>query len=292
MNMVVHDQAASLRRKLDISNNPRQAKTLAVVSGKGGVGKSNIALNFSLELLNQGKKVLLFDLDVGMGNIDILLGLHAEKTIVDMFADHLSVHDIIETGPRGLAYVAAGSALTDFFEMDQEKKEYFFQEYEELLKIYDYVIFDMGAGATNDSLSFVVASDECIVVTTPEPTSITDAYGMIKHITNNKQDMPISVIMNRSSSTKNGNQALERFHRVIVQFLNIEIQKLGIIPNDKTVSTAVIRQIPYVLLNEKAAVSKATKDIATDYVLNRSEVNRYKSTSFVQKLKQLTMERK
>ncbi|MFB4167478.1 MinD/ParA family protein [Virgibacillus sp. JSM 102003] len=287
----MHDQAASLRRQLEISKDPRQTRTIAVVSGKGGVGKSNVALNFSLELLSQDKKVLLMDLDVGMGNIDILLGLHSEKTIVDMFTDRLSVHDIIETGPRGLAYIAAGSGLTDLFLMDEEKRDYFYQQYDELVKLYDYIIFDMGAGATNDSLSMILASDECIVVTTPEPTSITDAYGMIKHILNRQGNMPISVIMNRSASAKSGNQALDRFQRVVAQFLNVEIKKLGILPDDKIVPTAVIRQIPYVLLNNKAAVSKAINVIVRNYTLYGTESQQQKSTSFVKKLKQFMMER-
>ncbi|MGP4107002.1 MinD/ParA family protein [Virgibacillus sp. L01] len=288
---MIHDQAASLRRQLEISKDPRQARTIAIVSGKGGVGKSNVALNFSLELLNQDKKVLLLDLDVGMGNIDILLGLHSEKTIVDMFTDHLPVHDIIETGPRGLAYIAAGSGLSGLFMMDEEKRDYFYKQYNELVKLYDYIIFDMGAGATNDSLSLILASDECIVITTPEPTSITDAYGMIKHILNRQGNMPISVIMNRSASAKSGNKALDRFQRVVAQFLNVEVKKIGILPNDKIVSTAVIRQIPYVLLDDKAAVSKAIKVIVRNYTLNSTEYQQRKSTSFVKRLKQFMMER-
>nr|WP_164668978.1 MinD/ParA family protein [Virgibacillus doumboii] len=287
---MVHDQAESLRRQVEHTREPGQAKTIAVVSGKGGVGKSNVALNFALELLRHDNKVLLFDLDVGMGNIDILLGLHAEKSIVDMFNNQLTVHDIIETGPRGISYVAAGSGLTDFFTMNQEKRDYFFRQYDELITIYDYIIFDMGAGVTNDSLSFIVASDECIVVTTPEPTSITDAYGMIKHIINRQQSMPVSVIMNRSS-IKNGSQTMERFRLIVEQFLNIKIRKLGILPDDKTVSAAVVRQIPYVLLNEKAAVSRAIKDITIDYLQNGSEAKNQKSASFVQRLKAFVMER-
>lgn len=281
-----------MRRRLEYIRNPRQAKTIAIVSGKGGVGKSNVALNFSLELVTHDKKVLLFDLDVGMGNIDILLGLHAKKTIVDMFNDQLSVHDIIETGPRGISYVAAGSGLSDIFTMNLEKRNYFLQQYEELITLYDYIIFDMGAGATNDSLSFIVASDECIAVTTPEPTSITDAYGMIKHILQTQQNMPISVIMNRSSM-KSGRQALERFQRIVEHFLTIEICKLGIIPDDKTVSTAVIRQIPYVLLNEKSAVSRAIKNITVNFLENENGAKEHKqqSVSFVQRLKEFVTER-
>ncbi|UJL47955.1 MinD/ParA family protein [Virgibacillus sp. NKC19-16] len=278
----MYDQASSLRRQV----HSKEAKTLAIISGKGGVGKSNIALNFSLELIRQQKKVLLFDLDVGMGNIDILLGLHAEKTIIDMFNEKLSIHEIIEKGPGGLAYIAGGSGLSDFFTMNQGNRDYFFVQYQELTEFYDYILFDMGAGATKDSIFFILASDECMVITTPEPTSITDAYSMVKHVASSQPDIPIYVVMNRST-TSDGKISLERFKNVVDHFLHIDIKMLGIIPEDKTVFTAVRRQIPYVLLNEQSTISKATKQLVRNYTTNTSGVNKIESTSFVQKLKQL-----
>src|SRR5690625_24829 len=104
--MKMHDQAAGLRRKLEMNGNIKQAKTISIVSGKGEVGKSNVAINFSISLLHRQKKVLLIDLDVGMGNVDILLGLHAPRTIIDMFNQGLSIHEITEKGPNGLAYIS------------------------------------------------------------------------------------------------------------------------------------------------------------------------------------------
>lgn len=288
---MINDQAMNLRRKLQQSRDPKQAKTISIVSGKGGVGKSNFALNYSLELLKSGKKVLLFDLDVGMGNIDILLGLTATKTIVDMFDKQLKIHDIIEKGPNNLAYIAAGNGLSGFFTLDDDKKEYFLGQYNELVLAYDYIIFDMGAGATKESLFFVLASDECIVITTPEPTSITDAYGMIKHIVNNMGEMPIYVVMNRSLSYKTGKKALDRFQRVISHFLHVEIQQMGVLPDDRTVSAAVIRQIPYSILNENAAISKAIKQIAANYLQKSLTTNKKMTISFVQRLKRLLVER-
>lgn len=282
-----HDQAEGLRRKLDRWNNPRQAKTLAVISGKGGVGKSNFALNFSLQLINNGKKVLLFDLDVGMGNIDILLGNRAEKTIVNLFEERLSVHDIIEQGPEGLAYIAGGSGLSNFFQMDESDHAYFYEQYRELSQAYDYILFDMGAGVTEDSLFFILASDECIVITTPEPTSVTDAYGMIKHVVNRKRDMPLHVILNREFIYQDGLKALERFKAVVSKFLDVEIHSVGIIPDDKVVTQAIVRQIPYTLYNEKSKAAKALKEITYNYVTQTKQVNRTTSSSFVQRLKQL-----
>lgn len=287
----MNDQAANLRKRLDRSHQRNTAKTISIVSGKGGVGKSNFAVNFSLELLGKNKKVLLFDLDVGMGNIDILLGLHANLTIVDMIEQELSIHNIIESGPNGLAYISGGSGLTTFFTMDESKREYFLEQYQQLTSTYDYIIFDMGAGATSESIFFVLASDECIVITTPEPTSITDAYGMIKHIVNHQQHMPIYFIMNRCPSQRVGKQSLERFQRVVAEFLQVEINPLGMLPEDRIVSTAVMRQTPYVLLNEKFAISKALRKITDNYVMDTQEKDHRRPFSFVQRLTKFLGER-
>lgn len=287
----MNDQAKKLRQQLKETTADKKGKTISIVSGKGGVGKSNFAVNFSLELLQKQKSVLLFDLDVGMGNIDILLGLHAELTVIDMIEKELPISDIIEKGPRGLSYISGGTALTDFFTMDQHNRKYFYEQYQQLINVYDYIIFDMGAGATSDSMFFVLASDECIVITTPEPTSITDAYGMIKHIINNRQNMPIYVVMNRCRSQKNGERSLNKFQQVITNFLHIEIIKLGILPEDKMVSTAVTRQTPYILLNEKLPVSKALIEIVRRYINEGEGENHLKSISFVQRLTRLLKER-
>lgn len=284
------DQAENLRQRISGKSEPtREGRTISVVSGKGGVGKSNTALNFSIGLQKRGKKVLLFDLDVGMGNIDILLGIQTKYTIVDMFNNYMDIHDIIEVGPKGLSYIAGGSGLNDFFTLDQEKIDYFYEQYNKLVKKFDYILFDLGAGATSDSMVFVLASDECIVVTTPEPTAITDAYSMIKFIVKERRDMPISVIMNRSTRQKDGVQALNRFEKVVERFLNRKIKKIGILPDDKIVSTAVIRQTPYLLLNEQAAVSRAIKIIVNNYLTDSEELNSKMRTpfSFVRKLKQI-----
>ncbi|WP_249869767.1 MinD/ParA family protein [Oceanobacillus saliphilus] len=281
-----HDQAEGLRRKLNSIHTPKEAKTISIISGKGGVGKSNFALNFSLTLMSKQKKVLLFDLDVGMGNIDILMGVRANKTIIDMFERKLSVHQIIETGPNGLSYIAAGTGLTNFFKLSEGDKSHFYEQFKELLQMYDYILFDMGAGVTEDGLFFILASDECIVITTPEPTSLTDAYGMIKHVINNQKTMPVHIVMNRSSTYQEGLKSLTRFKEVVIKFLDVQITPLGIIPDDKAVTQAVIRQVPYVLYNEKSKAAKAIKELTFNYLSNSKEIERASPFYFVRKLKQ------
>ncbi|SES75642.1 flagellar biosynthesis protein FlhG [Oceanobacillus limi] len=287
----MHDQAESLRRRFEMSENPREAKTISFVSGKGGVGKSNVALNFSLELSKHNKKVILVDLDIGMGNVEILLGSNTNKTIVDMLHDNLSIYDIIETGPNNLSYISGGSGLSDIFIMEQQQMDHFFEEYHKIVQLYDYIIFDMGAGATPTSMAFVLASDECIVVTTPEPTSITDAYSMIKHIVTQQPTMPLNIVMNRALSQKTGSKSLEKFQQVILQFLEVKVKPIGILPNDPIVTTAVIRQVPYSLLNEKAAITKALKQMTKDYISLTDESKDEKPMSFIQKFKRLIKER-
>lgn len=281
---MIYDQATNLRRQVHSDHHAKEAKAISIVSGKGGVGKSNFAINFSLALIKQNKKVLLIDLDIGMGNIDILLGLQAEYTIIDVLNDRLSIQDMIETGPLGLSYIAGGSSLTEFFQLNREKMDYFLSQYHELAQLYDYIIFDIGAGVSTDSLFFILSSDECIVITTPEPTAITDAYSMIKHITN-RRHLPVHVVLNRCLNMKSGKQTLVRFQNVVSQFLNINIHSLGMIPEDKTVLKAVMRQTPYLLFNAKAPVSVAVEQIARLYVTQLYEPNQRKPFSFIQRFK-------
>lgn len=288
----MNDQAQNLRRKLSKANNHQHlAKTISFISGKGGVGKSNIALNFSLSLQERQKKVLLIDFDIGMGNIEILLGMPAKKSIADMFASYLSMTEIIQRGPYGLDVMSGGFGLTSVFRLDTGKKEHFYKEYEALMEKYDFIIFDMGAGVTEDSLFFILASDECIVTTTPEPTSITDGYGMIKHVVSKEPDMPIHVVMNRSLSRTSGLQALQRFQQVIRNFLNKEVSLIGNVPNDKLVQEAVIKQVPFTLMNKNASVSRAVADMAENYLLNKTISDEKSSVSFIQKLKRLVGKR-
>ncbi|KGP74006.1 MinD/ParA family protein [Pontibacillus yanchengensis] len=287
----MNDQAYNLRQKLNSIKNHSEAKTIAIASGKGGVGKSNFALNFALSLTKQNKKVLIFDLDIGMGNIDILLGLSPQYSIVDMFEEHLSIYDVIETGPNSLSYIAAGSGLSKLFHLNESKSEYFFSQLQEIIEWYDYIFFDMGAGVTDESLNFILAANECIVVTTPEPTSLTDAYAMIKHISNKQTTLPIYLLVNRAHSQKAGEQTMERLQDVVKQFLNKSIQPLGILPDDRTVTKAVSRQIPFVTYDEHSKVSRMIHNIVDQYVQNTISIEKQTKFPFVSKLKRFMLER-
>lgn len=285
------DQAENLRRQLTLKHNRKSAKTLCFISGKGGVGKSNVALNFAIKLHQSKAKVLLIDFDIGMGNIDVLQGVSSNKTIADLFDKGIPLNEMINFAPSGVDYVSGGSGLNTIFNLEKYKRDIFFKQYDKLEQEYDYIIFDMGAGVSENSLYFILAADECIVVVTPEPTSITDGYGMIKHVVNKRQNMPIYVVMNRSRTNLSGRNAVRKFKQVIWEFLNKDIEVIGILPDDKLVQTAVIKQIPFILLNQKAPISKAMDEMVKNYLSNRVHSSKRKTISFIEKLKVLIKER-
>lgn len=229
--MSMSDQAEILRSR--IQQQKKQAKTIAFASGKGGVGKSNTALNFALELQQNNQSVLLLDLDVGMGNIDILLGNNSTYSFAHFFTDLLPIHGIIESGPKGLSYVAGGANLAELIDVDEQYLEHFFSEYNELVFEYDYILFDLGAGVTATTMAFILSADECFIVTTPEPTAITDAYSVVKQIVLKNAHLPIHLLMNRCPSIKEGNEYIQRFVQVVNRFLEKDMRSASILLEDK-----------------------------------------------------------
>lgn len=282
------DQAANLRLKLLRKHKKLSAKTLAIVSGKGGVGKTNFALNFALSLCQENKKVLVFDLDIGMGNIDVLLGKSSKYSIVNMFENNLSVYDIIELGPLTLSYVAGGSGQDHLFHLTEEKFQYFLEQLEAVFYQYDFILFDMGAGITRESLNFILAVDECIIVTTPEPTSLTDAYSMMKHILM-IEALPFHLVINRVTSERQGEILMNRLTNTVKRFLHQDIIPLGIIPDDQAVTNSVLIQQPFLLHKPKSRVSLIIKQMTKQFL--GEEVKERMDEGFLSKLKRLFIER-
>ncbi len=286
--MMAYDQAERLRERLNSLKS--QAKSIAVMSGKGGVGKSNFSLNFSLALQKENKRVLLFDLDIGMGNIDILIGESSTYSIVDFFNKNLFLTDIISTGPSGLEYISGGTGLGTIFKLDEEKFRIFLQQLELLFKVYDYIIFDMGAGISEDSLRFLLSVDEIIVITTPEPTSMTDAYAAIKNVCINQSTIPFSIVVNRAFNKKVGETTFIRLEQTVNQFLNRRISLLGTIPDDSSIMKAVIEQKPFILFQPSCQASKALSTISKNYLNKKiQDIEVLDNSPFISKLRNFFM---
>lgn len=289
----MNDQADALRNKMIRAKNSSEkdemnnTKIIAVVSGKGGVGKSNFVVNFSLGLQKKNKRVLIIDLDIGMANIDILLGQTSTYSIVDMIQKEMSIWSVIEKGPLGLSYIAGGSGLSEVFEMNKEKANFFYRQIESLEKEFDFIFFDMGAGVTTSSFHFLLSSHEVFLVTTPEPTSITDAYGMIKYIDFKEKELPISMIVNRAHSNKEGDHTSQNVLNVTKSFLNKDIHLLATLPDDVVVWKAVRAQQPFFLLSPRSKPTIAIEKAVNNYLqVDHKPEDKEKSIgSFIKKLK-------
>lgn len=250
------DQAAKLRRKMS------QTRVVSVISGKGGVGKSNISLNFALALRKLGKKVILFDLDIGMANLDILMGMMPTYTVVDMIEKNLSVWDIIEHGTGGLPFIAGGSGLSEFFKLKDQQSQHFLDELEKLSEEFDTILFDMGAGMTEDALKFVLASNEAIIVTTPEPTSMTDAYAALKVVFRSGAHIPVRILVNRAKSVREGRETAHRLQQVTDKFLHQTIRSFSVLPDDRIVSDAVKAGVPFLYYSPRSPITRAVMEAA------------------------------
>ncbi|MBP2001100.1 flagellar biosynthesis protein FlhG [Paenibacillus shirakamiensis] len=271
----MNDQAQSLRNIItsrEQSSSPdtgdRVAKIITVSSGKGGVGKSNFTLNFALALQSLGKKVLLFDADIGMANIDVLMGVRAPYSLYHLLKGEKSIREIVDYGTNGLPFIAGGSGMIDLFTLSESDLSYFTQQIEEISGEMDYVIFDTGAGLSKETLKFITAADECLVVTTPEPTSITDAYALIKVVSNLDLQEPVTfkLMINRVEHEREAKQVAEKISLVARKFLNLEIPMIGSMSDDPHVVQAVKKQVPFSIAYPSSAASRDVHRVASEYI--------------------------
>ncbi|HWO53318.1 MAG TPA: MinD/ParA family protein [Paenibacillus cookii] len=245
---------------------PRQgARLITVTSGKGGVGKSNFTLNFALALQSMGKRVLVFDADIGMANIDVLMGLSAKYNLYHLLRREKRIDEIIERGPGSLSLIAGGSGLSDLFSLSQSDLNYFMQQIETVADGMDFVIFDTGAGLSQENFNFIQSADECIVVTTPEPTSITDAYALIKVVSSRERGTMFKLIVNRASDEKEAAQTADKIRVAAQKFLNVDVPLLGYISDDSHVVQAVKKQVPFSMAFPGCAAAREIQRIAGLY---------------------------
>lgn len=260
---MMYDQAQRLRE--EVSTRPpkkNKTKVLTVTSGKGGVGKSNFSLNFALSLAETGQKVLILDADLGLANLDVLMGISPKYTLFQMVEYRYSIWDIIEKGPGGIEFIAGYSDFSKLNMLDEQKLNYLFEQLHELDGYADTVIIDTGAGLSKESLQFILASDEVLIVTTPEPTSITDAYTIIKMLHSKNPFIAPRLVVNRSTSTEEGQSTADRICTVAKRFLNIDLMFIGALSEDQNVSKSVKRQMPFYLAYPNTIASVDIRKIA------------------------------
>ncbi|HEY2494710.1 MAG TPA: MinD/ParA family protein [Paenibacillus sp.] len=270
------DQAHSLRKLVSIRENtlssremqgPRLAKFITVSSGKGGVGKSNFTLNFALALQTLGKKVLIFDADIGMANIDVLMGTSSKYNLYHLLSREKSIQEIIGKGPNSLSYISGGSGMADLISLSDVDLQYFSSQIELMANEMDYIIFDTGAGLSKENIQFITSADECLVVTTPEPTSITDAYALIKVISGINDQVPFQLIINRAGDEKEALRTGNKIMLAAKQFLDLEISMLGYISEDARVVQSVKKQVPFSIAFPNCTATRDIQRLARRYMV-------------------------
>ena len=240
----------------------KSAKVITVTSGKGGVGKTNITINLAIALSEMGKRVTVMDADLGLGNIDVLLGVVPKYTLVDVIYNNKNIVEVLSDGPGNIKFVAGGSGIEDLAKLDNYQIQKFLANIALLDKISDIILIDTGAGLSDSVMNFVMAADEVILVTTPEPTSITDAYAIIKAVSKRDSNKTVKLIINRAENATEANNITNKFSMVTQKFLEIKLQPLGFILQDNMVIKAVKAQQPFSISFPKSMASKQIKDIS------------------------------
>ncbi len=245
------------------SANP--AKVVAVASGKGGVGKSNFCVNFGIALAQQGVRVLILDADVGFANVEVLLNISPSHSLLDVLEGR-HLNDIVEYSPYGLAFISGGNGLFDHLLMSSDDHARLVWELGKLSQMYDVVLLDCAAGVNEVSIRLVAAADQLVLVTTPEPTAMADAYAFMKLLTRRLITPAPQVVVNRAQSFTEAKQSVDRLTRVTSRFLDVHLETLGYILEDPSVSQAVMRQVPVLHHAANSKAASCYRQIASNFL--------------------------
>ena len=271
------DQAQNLRNIIKMQNQKmvQNARVISVTSGKGGVGKSNTSVNIALQFQRQGKRVIIFDADFGLANIEVMFGIIPKYNLGDLMFKGKELKEIITPGPEGVGFISGGSGIAKLVNLDKEQIKRLVGKLSELDELADVIIIDTGAGISSSVMEFLVASPETILVTTPEPASITDSYALLKALSMNEDYSPekckVKLIANRVGKKEEGQNLYEKLSAVSSRFLNIELEYLGAIPFDNNITKAVMTQEPVSLKYPGSVSSKCYEDIVN--ILENKEIS-------------------
>ncbi len=241
------DQAQKLRDIIGDNDVPESAvndaRIITISSGKGGVGKTNFTVNMGIALAKLGKRVTIIDADLGLANVDVLFGIVPKYNLSHVIKGEVSVQDVIIKGLHDITIISGGSGIMDLIDLDKEQLEKLIQSLTYLNEVSDYILIDTGAGLSKSVLSFIDAASDVIVVITPDPTSITDAYALVKNIVM-EDNKKIKLIINRVESNEEGDEVFGKMQQAVTKFLNRELENLGYIFEDNNLKRAVRKQIP------------------------------------------------
>ena len=271
------DQAEQLRIiKANMQSRPL-ARVITVTSGKGGVGKSNTAINLAIQFRKMGQRVIILDADFGLANIEIMFGAVPKHNLCDLIYQGKRINEIITWGPMDVGFMSGGSGIAGMSNLSRDYLMYIIKNLSELDSIADIIIVDTGAGINDAVLEFLVASGEILLVTTPEPTSITDSYSLLKALYRHprfREDITkVKMISNRVEKEAEGVVLFNKLNSVVTRYLKIPMTYLGSVPQDNQLIKAVMQQSPISIYNPAAKSSLAYETIAAR-LLDKEEEQR------------------
>ncbi|MFD2168168.1 MinD/ParA family protein [Thalassotalea euphylliae] len=253
------DQASGLRRMQEL----KQIKVIAVSGGKGGVGKTNVSLNTSIALAKQGKKVLVLDADLGLANVDVMLGLRVQKNISHVLSGECELDDIIIEGPCGIKIIPATSGTQSMVDLTPSEHAGLIRAFSDMQTDFDVLLVDTAAGISDMVLSFARAAQDVMLVVTDEPTSITDCYALMKLLSRDHGVFKFKVVANMVRSVKEGQNLFAKLTKVTDRFLDVALELVAIVPFDENIRKAVRKQQAIVDAFPDSPASKAFAQLAT-----------------------------
>lgn len=248
-----------------------KTRTIVVTSGKGGVGKTNITVNLALTFAKRGKKTLLFDADLGMANVDVLLGISPPHSLADVIAGDLRLDQVLVPVNENLELVPGGSGISELANLPPDRLNDLLARLSELEGRAEILLIDTGAGISRQVLDFVMAAHEVIVVTTPEPTAITDAYGMIKSLNSQNPAAMVHLLVNQADSEQEARTVASKLTMIVERFLAIKVHFLGVIEKDVNVGRAVLQQKAFSALYPYALASRRLNILAGTLLVQMEE---------------------
>lgn len=237
-------------------------RVIAVTSGKGGVGKTNIAVNLAIAIKRIGYRVLVIDADLGMANVDVLLGTASRRHLLDLLQPEVTLDDVIVETPQGIQYISGGSGIEKAMHYDHAEKLLLQQKLADCAGRADIIIVDTGAGLGRNVMDFILAADEVLLVTTPEPTSLTDAYAVMKAYSIYAAQKNLRLIINRVYEQKESREVALKLRRAAEKFLHMPVDCLGYVFEDTAVTKAVRRQTPLIEADPDSAAGRCIEALA------------------------------
>lgn len=255
-------KASSVSVNGGAGNGTKKTRIITVASGKGGVGKTNVSVNMAIAYAKIGKKVIVMDADLGLANVNVMLNMIPKYNLYHVIRKQKTMREIILDTEYGIRIVAGASGFSKIANLSEDERQNFIDELDTLSSA-DIVIIDTSAGVSSNVLSFVAAADDAVIITTPEPTAITDAYGIIKIIATeiDNLNMGLKLIVNRVHSVSEAKKVADRMTNIAAQFLNLKVEYLGFIYDDPVVQQAVLRQKPFIAMDQKSKASQCVQHI-------------------------------